>query len=274
MDNAKITPELGTLKAKLRAVWSAGDFSEIAKAYSAGAADFVSGLGIEVGQEVLDVACGAGNLALPAARSGAKVTGVDIAEYLVGQANANAAAEGLNVRFEVGDVEDLPFEDGSFDVVMSMFGAMFAPRPDVTASELKRVCRPGGLIAMANWTPAGFVGQMFKITGEHVKPPAGMPSPLLWGDEDSVNRRFASGVDSVKFEKKEIAFAFPFGPAEVVEHFRKFYGPTQKAFEALDIDGQNALRNDLEQLWHSNNKVSDGTTRVYAEYMEIKVRRS
>ena len=138
---------------------------------------------LKPGMQVLDVACGNGNVAIPAARAAAEVTGIDIAPYLIEQAIARAERAGLDVDFDIGDVEAMPYEDAAFDAVLTMFGAMFAPRPDVTADELKRVCRPGGTIGMANWTPEGFIGQMFKITGKHVQPPAGMASPLLWGDE-------------------------------------------------------------------------------------------
>src|SRR6185369_11554241 len=166
-----MTPELETLKSRLKATWSAGDFGQIAKATAAGAAEFIERLHLQPGAKVLDVACGSGNLALPAARAGAIVTGVDIAPNLIKQARENAEREGLKIQFDEGDAEALPYDDASFDAVVTMFGAMFAPRPELVASELKRVCRPGGFIAMANWTPNGFIGQMFKITSSLVPPP-------------------------------------------------------------------------------------------------------
>jgi SAM-dependent methyltransferase len=252
----------------------AGDFAEIAKSFESGAEEFVVRLGVKPGTTVLDVACGNGNTALPAARLGAEVTGLDIASYLIEQAIERVAAARAKAEFDVGDAEDLPYEDASFDTVMTMFGAMFAPRPDVVAHELKRVCRPGGLIAMANWTPEGFIGQMFKITGKHVPPPAGMPSPLQWGIEETVQERFADGVGDLQTIRRNIDFVFPFGPAEVVEHFRRYYGPTQKAFEALDAQGQAALRKDLEELWSGFNSATDGTTKVSSEYMEVKAIRA
>jgi 2-polyprenyl-3-methyl-5-hydroxy-6-metoxy-1,4-benzoquinol methylase len=178
-----LTPEMEALKAKLKATWISGDFEQIAKSYRPGAAEFVSRLNIKPGERVLDVACGTGNLAVPAAQKGAKVTGVDIAPNLLEQGRKWAKAEGLAIQFDEGDVEDLPYEDGSFDMVIPMFGAMFAPRPETTAAELIQVCRPGGRIAMANWTPTGFIGQMFKTVGKYAPPPAGVPSPVLWGDE-------------------------------------------------------------------------------------------
>ena len=274
MENTQMTTEMEALKSKLRATWIAGDFGEIARSIAKGGEEFVERLNVGPGMKVLDVACGTGNLALPAARKGADVTGVDIAPNLIEQAQANASTEGLNAKFEVGDAEALPYADGEFDVVMTMFGAMFAPRPDVTASELKRVCKPGGRIAMANWTPAAFTGQMFKTQSKHVPPPQGMPSPLLWADEEEVRRRFGDGLSDLHMTRREITFTYPFGPAEVVEHFRKYFGPTQKAFESLDDAAQDALRKDMVELWTEHNHANDGTTRVTSEYLEVIATRS
>lgn len=269
MESASQMSEMDALKARLRATWIAGDFGQIAKFLAAEAERFVNRLGLKPGMKVLDVACGTGNLALPAARLGATVTGIDIAPNLIEQARANAGAEGLTARFDEGDAEALPYEDASFDVVMTMYGAMFAPRPELVAAELKRVTKPGGTIAMANWTPTGFIGQMFKATAAHVTPPAGMTSPVLWGKEDVVRERFGDGVAKVEATPRNVSFTFPFSPAEVVEHFRVYYGPTNKAFGALDENKQAALRHDLEQLWTDNNKATDGTTSVEAEYLEV-----
>jgi SAM-dependent methyltransferase len=267
-------PELSALKTKLQAVWSAGDFGQIAKYYANDAADFIKRLDLKPGMTVLDVACGTGNLAIPAARTGASVTGVDIAPNSVEQARQNATAEGLNAKFEVGDAEALPYADASFDAVVTMFGAMFAPRPELVAAELKRVCRPGGFIAMANWTPSGFIGQMFKITSQHVPPPPGMPSPVLWGVEETVRERFAEGISKLETRLQKITWVFPFSPAEVVEHFRLYYGPSQKAFGSLDEEKQAALRADLERLYGTHNQATDGTTRVEAEYLEVVASRA
>lgn len=257
------------LKSKLRATWIAGDFGEIAKSIAAGAEEFVERLDLRTGTSALDVACGTGNLAIPAAKIGATVTGVDIAPNLIESAIARAVATGVEAKFDVGDAEDLPYDDASFDVVMTMFGAMFAPRPDVTAAELIRVCKPGGLIAMANWTPEAFTGQMFKTNAKHVPPPPNMPSPILWGTQEAVRSRLADGVSDLKMTRRKITFTYPFPPAEVVEHFRKYFGPTQKAFESLDEAGQTALRADLEELWTANNQATDGTTLVESEYLEV-----
>lgn len=268
------TSEMDALKAKLRATWISGDFGQIAKFLETEAEDFINRVGVQPGSKVLDVACGTGNLALPAARLGANVTGVDIAPNLVEQARANAAREGLQAQFDEGDAEALPYDDASFDTVVTIYGAMFAPRPEVVAAELLRVTKPGGRIAMGNWTPAGFIGQMFKAVGAHVTPPAGMPSPLLWGKDDVVRERFGDSASDVKTTPRIVKFAFPFSPAEVVELFRVYYGPTFKAFGSLDEDRQAALRKDLEELWTKHNTATDGTTSVDAEYLEVVATRA
>jgi len=269
MEGQKLTPELEALKTKLRTTWIAGDFGEIAKIYPRGAEEFVSRLGITPGMKVLDVACGTGNTALPEARLGAHVTGVDIAPNLLEQARSNASNEGFQIQFDEGDAEALPYADSSFEAVVTMFGAMFAPRPELVAAELKRVCRPGGFIAMANWTPTGFIGQMFKTTASHVPPPSGMPSPVLWGVDETVRERFGDGFSKIETTTRPIIFAFEGSPAETVEHFRTYYGPTQKAFGALDEAGQAALRSALEQLWTKHNRVTDGSTEIESEYLEV-----
>ena len=263
------TSELAALKTKLRATWIAGDFGQIAKFYTDGAEEFIKRLDLKPGMTVLDVACGTGNLAIPAARTGATVTGVDIAPNLVEQARENAKREGLNVQFDEGDAEALPYGDASFDVVVTMFGAMFAPRPELVAAELKRVCRPGGLIAMANWTPTGFIGKMFKIVSSHIPPPPGMAPPVLWGVEQTVRERFGEDISKLETKLQNIHWVFPFSPADVVEHFRLYYGPAQKAFGGLDENAQAVLRKDLVELYASNNQATDGTTVVDADYLEV-----
>jgi ubiquinone/menaquinone biosynthesis C-methylase UbiE len=269
MASTQMTPEMETLKSRLRGMWIAGDFGQIAKSIEHGAVEFVGRLNLKPGMKVLDVATGTGNLAIPAAKTGADVTGIDIAPNLIEQAIERAKAEGVEAKFEVGDAEALPYEDNTFDVVMTMFGAMFAPRPDVTAAELIRVTKPGGLIAMANWTPEGFAGQMFKTNAKHVPPPPGMSSPVQWGTEDIVRERLSAGVSDLKLTRRPIMFHYDFGPADVVEYFRTYFGPTQKAFETLDENGQAALRADLEELWNSKNQSTDGSTDVESEYLEV-----
>jgi ubiquinone/menaquinone biosynthesis C-methylase UbiE len=274
MQSTQMTPEMETLKGKLRGMWIAGDFGEIAKSIADGGEEFVARLDLKPPMKVLDVATGTGNLAIPAAKTGAEVTGVDIAPNLIEQAKERAKAEGVEAKFEVGDAEAMPYEEGSFDVVMTMFGAMFTPRPDVTASELRRVCKSGGLIAMANWTPEAFTGQMFKAGAKHVPPPPGMPSPVQWGSEDVVRERLSDGIADLQLTRRKITFTYPFGPEEVVEHFRKYFGPTQKQFEMLDEAGQSAMRADLVALWEQNNQATDGTTRVESEYLEVLARKA
>lgn len=263
--------EMANLKTKLKATWMAGDFAQIARSYEAGAADFVARLNLAKGTRVLDVACGSGNLAIPAARAGAVVTGADIAANLLTQGRERAEAEGLAIQFDEADAEQLPYADANFDAVISMFGVMFAPRPEKAAEELTRVCRSGGRIALANWVPNSFIGQMFKTTGAYVPPSSLMPSPMLWGDEATVRDRLNSQVTDVRFTRQTVMFTFPFVPAEVVEFWRTYYGPTNRAFEALQADAekQSALRRDLETLWAEHNRAMDGTTRVIAEYLEV-----
>lgn len=262
---------LAELKQRMRASWMAGDFGEIARLNEREAEKFVSRLGLKPGMKVLDVACGTGNVSIPAARTGANVTGLDIAPNLLQQARKRAESEGLKIEFIEGDAEKLPQEAGHLDVVTSMFGAMFAPRPEVVASELMRVCRPGGLIAMANWTARGFVGQSFIITGRHVPPPAGLPSPLLWGDESVVAERFGPRA-RVETTKRELIFDFPFGPVEAVEFFRKYFGPTQTAFARLDAAGQKALADGLTNHWATHNEGNAQHTLIKAEYLEVDAR--
>ncbi len=262
-------PEMESLKAKLKAVWMSGDFGEVAKHIEAGAEDFIARLALKPGVRLLDVACGSGNQSIPAAQAGAIVTGVDIAPNLLEQARARAASEGLSIQFDEGDAEKLPYDDAAFDVVVSMFGAMFAPRPELVAAELVRVCKPGGKIAMANWTPEGFIGQMFKVTAKHVPPPPNMPSPVKWGDEATVRERLHDGIADLQMTRRMCPFSYPVPPAEVVESFRMYYGPTRRAFEALDDAGQAALRKDLEALWAGNNQATDNTTYGEGEYLEV-----
>ena len=261
--------EMESLKARLKATWMAGDFGVIAKATQPGADDFIARLGIAPGTAVLDVACGSGNLAIPAARAGARVTGMDIATNLLEQARARAKSEGLSVQFDEGDAERLPYADRSFDLVVSMFGVMFAPRPDVAAAELVRVTRPGARIALANWTPQSFAGQMFKTVGKHVPPPPGMTPPVQWGDESVVRQRLRDGVANLRVARRTFPIKFPFGPPEIVELFRTYFGPVNRAFAALDEGKQSDLRRDLEQIWSAHNRATDGTAHIEAEYLEV-----
>jgi SAM-dependent methyltransferase len=265
--------ELDELKSRLKATWMTGDYDLFARYMEKGAEEFFERLGVAPGTRLLDVACGAGQLALIAARAGAQVTGCDIATNWLEKARARAAAEGLAIIFEEGDAESLPYEDGQFDTVVSLVGAMFAPRPDRVAVELTRVCRPGGRIAMANWTPGGFVGKMFQVIAKHIAP-SGMPAPVLWGDEATVRDRFHEGIADLRFARRIYHFDYPFPPDRVVEFFRTNYGPMSRAFASLDRSGQESLRRELVQLWAAYNESGDDTTKVAAEYLEVIATRS
>jgi ubiquinone/menaquinone biosynthesis C-methylase UbiE len=262
------------LKQRMRGTWMAGDFGRIAQYTAKAAEEFVNRLTISPGMRVLDVACGTGNLAIPAARRGAQVTGVDIAPNLLEQARQRAVEERLSAIFEEGDAEQLSYADAQFDLVMTMFGAMFAPRPERVASELERVCRRGGTIAMANWTPQGFVGEMFSLTSRHVPPPPGIPAPVLWGTENALQARLGPYVSKIGTAKRAITFDYPFPPRQVVQFFRDYFGPTQMAFAKLDAAGQASLAADLEELWSQHNKGAQDRTFITAEYLEVTATRA
>lgn len=262
-------PALDPLTERTRNTWIAGNFDRIAQYTAPGAEEFIGRLGIRAGEQVLDVACGSGNLAVPAARLGARVTGVDIAPNLVAIARKRAVAEGLDVLFEEGDAEGLPYPSASFDTVVTMFGAMFAPRPERAAAELIRVTRPGGRIAMANWTPDGYISRMFRTTAAFLPPPGDAPSPLLWGDPERIAERLGGRVRGLSITPRLLTFEYPYSPAGVVELFQAFYGPTVRAFEALGPEERAALRRELERLWREGNTATDGGTRIEAEYAEV-----
>lgn len=258
-----------TARARIKTIWSSGDFGKIAENIQSHADAFVARLNIVPGSQVLDVACGTGNLAVRAAERGARISGIDIASNLVEEAKARAAAAGLKIDYQEGDAELLPYPDASFDLVISMYGVMFAAHPDLAAAELLRVCKPGGKIALANWTPAGFIGQMLKTVGAHVPPPPGSISPVLWGVEENVRERLGRGTGDIQFTFRQVIFAYPFGPAETVDFFIRYYGPTLRAYAACDPEKQVALRQDLVNLWSAYNQATDGSTRVASEYLEV-----
>lgn len=235
------------LRARVRQMWMSGDYDRFSRYLESGARAFYERLPMRPGCRVPDVACGSGQLALMAARDGFDVIGVDIAANLIARARERAETESLSVQFEEGDAEALPFPDRSFDVVASLIGAMFAPHPDLVARELLRVSKPGGIIAMANWTPQGFVGQMFKAVSQFIAP-SGMPSPVLWGDEMTVRQRLGEGLRALRLVRRQYAFEYPYPPADVVELFRQYYGPTNRAFAMLDDAGR---------------------TEVFGEYLEV-----
>src|SRR3954467_13558990 len=210
------------LKRGMQATWMAGDFGQVAKYSAKGAEEFVARLNVQPGVKVLDVACGTGHLAIPGPRLGAKVTGIDIASNLLEQARQRAASEGLQATFEEGDAEQLSAGTDEFDIVMTMFGAMFAPRPEQVAAEMTRVCRPGGTIAMANWTPEGFIGEMFRAVGRRVPPPPGIRGPVEWGSEARVRELFGDRVTDLRVVPREFVFRFT-SPEHFADYFREHY---------------------------------------------------
>jgi SAM-dependent methyltransferase len=259
------------VKENMKAMWMAGDFGMVAKRISAGAETFVERLAIPTGSRVLDVACGTGNTAIPLARSGCVVTGVDIATNLLEQARERAAAEGLSVQFDEGDAEQLPYADASFDAVVTMFGAMFAPRPEMVAKEFARVLRPGGLLAMANWNPASFSGAMFRTSAKHVPPPPGVPAPVLWGDGNVVRERLGNAFTRIRTELVAVDFDLPVNPAGAVEFFRTYFGPTKLAFARLEPGAQAAMASDMEALWTEANVAPDPEkhTLIRNQYLQV-----
>ena len=268
MTPSALAPEVESVKSRLQHIWMAGDYDRFSRYMEGSARDSYERLLAVPGCRLLDVGCGSGQLALIAAKDGLEVTGVDIAGNLVERARARAQAEGLRARFEEADAEALPFEDASFDVVTSLIGAMFAPRPELVAKELLRVCQPGGTLAMANRTPQGFVGQMFKTISKFIAP-SGMPSPVLWGDETTVRERLDKGLSELIMVRRHYTFNYPFPPSEVVECFRLYHGPTNQAFASLDAGGRERLRQELEALWSSHNRAGRDCTTVFAEYLEV-----
>jgi SAM-dependent methyltransferase len=275
--NPTVTPlaiDIASIKTRQKAVWESGDFGQVAKYIETVAEEFMGQIELEPGMKVLDAACGTGNLAVIAARRGCATSGMDIASNLIAQARERSWHESLPINFLEGDAEALPYPDASFDVVVSMFGVMFAPRPEAVVSELRRVTRPGGLIALANWTPEGFIGKMFTLFGRHLQPPVGLPSPILWGSEKVVRERFNDPAEQVRLTRRVARMRFPFEPAGTVEFFRRYYGPTQKAFAALNPEARGALLRDLVALQTEHNvSTRPNETDTPSEYLEVQVRR-
>lgn len=263
------------LKKTMRETWMAGDFSKIARANIREAEEFVGRLGVHPGAHVLDLACGTGNVSIPLARLGARVTGVDIASNLLDQARQRAIAEGLQICFEEGDAEQLPYPDAAFDAVVTMFGAMFAPQPERVVAECARVLKPGGLLAMANWTAGGLAGRMFQVTARHAGAPLGVEPPTHWGHPMVVRGRLAPSFENVQLDLIPMQVDFPGSPAQAVSFFRSFFGPTNVAFNSLDEAGQARLAADLEGLWAEGNTAPDPSTRTLIgnEYLQVVARR-
>jgi SAM-dependent methyltransferase len=207
-------------------------------------------------------------VALLTARAGCITTGIDIASNLIAQARNRAALEGLQIDFKEGDAEELPFADASFDMVISMSGIMFAPQPDIATKELLRVCRSGGMIAMTNWTQEGFLGDNLKILAKHLPPSPRAISPLLWGNEETVRSRLGDAVTDLKMTRRIARVRYPFGPAQAVDFYRQFYGPTVRAFAALDPCGQSRLHADMEELFARHNTAGNEGTEIRVEYLE------
>jgi ubiquinone/menaquinone biosynthesis C-methylase UbiE len=260
------------LKQRIKAAWMAGDFGKLAPHIQQEAEAFVGRLELKPGVKVLDVGCGTGNQSIPAARAGAVVTGVDIASNLLEQAAKRAQEERLNNHFQEADVESLPFGDGEFDVVMSMFAAMFAPQPKVAATEMVRVCRRGGLIAMANWIPGSFIAERHEITSRYAPPPPGLASPSLWGVEAVVRERFGEAV-TVSATKRTVVFDIPMSPGETNEHYSRHSGSTQMLIKKLDPQRRDALLKELLTQWTDRNRGGSTRTIVDSEYLEVHARR-
>ena len=260
--------DFAELTARQQQMWATGDFHRIGVAQIGVGERLVRSLGVRAGQRVLDVAAGAGNTALAAARRFANVTATDYVPDLLERADHRAEAEGLTLVTEVADAQDLPFEPGSFDVVTSTFGAMFAPDQEKTASELLRVIRPGGKVGMANWTPDGFVGQMFALGAKYNPPPPGVRPPSRWGTEAGLAELFGSrGVD-VHIRTRHAEFVYP-SPEFTLDYYRTWFGPTATAFASLDEEGQEQMAADLLALYAANNTVDDGTVLIAAPYLEV-----
>jgi SAM-dependent methyltransferase len=264
------TPNYTAIKQKQQATWSSGDYAIIGTTLQIVGESLAETADVRAGERVLDVAAGNGNATLAAARRFAQVTSTDYAPTLLDKGRERARAEGLAVRFLDADVEELPFADGSFDVVLSTFGAMFAPDHPRVASEMLRVTRGGGRIGMANWTPDGFIGRLFKVIGAHVAPPAGVKPPSLWGREDYLRELFGAQAAAVRVERKRFNFRYR-SPAHWVQVFRDYYGPTHKAFGALDVAGQAALERDITALLVELNTAGAASLVVPSEYLEVVV---
>jgi SAM-dependent methyltransferase len=269
------TLDLAAVKARQQETWSTGDFAVVAARIAVVAERLAEAADLRADWRVLDVATGSGNAAIAAARSGCDVTGVDYVPALLERGRQRAAAEGLEVTFLHGDAEELPFPDREFDAVLSVYGSMFAPDQDRAAAELLRVVRPGGTVALANWTPDGFIGQLFRTVGRHVPPPAGLRSPIEWGTEARLSELLGAGV--ARLDVRERVYTFRFRSAEeFVDFFRTWYGPTAKAFAALEPAGQRELADDLTELARSHDRLGEetGAVSIPATYVEAIAIRS
>ena len=269
LQTAPVQPDLAAVKTRQQAAWSSGDYAIVGTTLQIVGEDLCEALDLRPGSKVLDVAAGNGNATLAAARRWCDVTSTDYVRALLNNGRDRAAAERLKVDFREADAENLPFADKSFDVVMSTFGVMFTADQDKAAAEMLRVCRSGGKIGMANWTPEGFIGQLFKTLGKHVPPPAGVKSPALWGTRARLEEMFGNAGE-IDAQPRMFVFRYR-SPEHWLEVFKTFYGPMLKAFAALDAAKQAALRNDLLLLVGQFNRATDGTMAVRSEYLEVVI---
>jgi len=263
-------PDLAALKTRQQAAWSSGDYAIVGTTLQIVGEELCEALDLASGSKVLDVAAGNGMMTLAAARRWCDITSTDYVPALLERGRARAEAEGFAIQFAEADAENLPFDGGSFDYVVSTFGVMFAPNQDRAAAELMRVCRPKGKIGLANWTPDGFIGQVFKTLGKYLPPPAGPKSPALWGTRARLTEMFEGGASSVKAESRIFNFRYR-SPEHFLDIFKTFYGPVLKAFAALDPVKQDELRNDLHALIVRMNRASNGTMVVPSEYLEVVI---
>ena len=263
-------PDYDGIKSKQLVAWASGDYARIGVTLQIVGEQLAEAVDFSPNANVLDVAAGNGNATLACARRWARVTSTDYVAQLLDKGRERAEADGLDVTFQTSDAENLSFGDNSFDAVVSTFGVMFAPNQAKAASELVRVCRSGGKIGLANWTPEGFIGQLFQTLGRHLPPPEGLKSPALWGTEDWIEQHFAAASSDLQFTKRTFMFRYP-SPDFFIDLFRTYYGPVHKAFLALDGDGQRALNSDLQDLVEQFNTATDGSMRVPGEYGEIVI---
>jgi len=263
-------PDYAAIKARQQATWASGDFAVIGTTLQIVGESLAEAADIRAGERVLDVAAGNGNATLAAARRFAQVTSTDYVPALLEKGRVRAQAEGYDVRFEVADVESLPFADGTFDAVLSTYGVMFAPDHRRSASEMLRVLRPGGRIGLASWTPEGFIGDLFRIVGAAVPSPAVLQSPALWGTESHMVELFGPHVDDIRTERKHFNFRYR-SPAHWLQMFRDYYGPTHKAFAALAADGQAKLEREIVALLERWNTAGSASLVVPGEYLEVVV---
>jgi len=264
--------DLAAVKARQRAAWSSGDYAVVGTTLQIVGEDLCEALDMRAGQKVLDVAAGNGNVSLAAARRWCDVIATDYVPALLERARERAAAERLKMEVREADAEALPFDDGSFDVVVSAFGVMFTPDQEKAAAELMRVCRPGGKIGLANWTPEGFIGQLFKTIGKHLPPPAGVKSPALWGTPARIREMFEPQGAAIESQPRNFVFRY-LSPEHWMEVFKTYYGPLLKAFAALEPAAQSALTSDLKALIDRFNRSGDGSMVVPSEYLEIVITR-